>query len=102
MDFSQAMLDFSRRDLCGADGLCWETRPVGEVIFFPGSCRLLGVGTVYVTSLENSADVLFGVGVANFIFLRRVAFLFRVVTAYVMCGEISGSVSTLGSGAVCG
>ena len=100
MDFSQAVLYFSCRDLRGADGLCWETRPVGEGIFFTGSCRILGVGTVYVTSLENSADVLFGVGVANFIFRRRIAFLFRVAAAYVMCGAIFGGVSTLGSGAV--
>ena len=56
MEFSQAVLDFNRRDLRGADGVCWEMRPMGEGIFFTGSCRLLGVGTVYVTSLENSAD----------------------------------------------
>ena len=67
MKFSQAVLDFSRHDLRGADGLCWETRPMGEGVFFTGSCRILGVGTVYVMSLENSADVLFGVGVAKFI-----------------------------------
>ena len=102
MEFSKAVLDFSRRDLRGADGLCWETRTVGEVIFFTGSCGLLVVGTVYVISLENSADVLFGVGVANFIFRRRVAFLFRVTAAYVMCGAIFGGFSTLGSGAVFG
>ena len=75
---------------------------MGEGIFFPGLCRLLGVGNVYVTSLENSADFLFGVGVASFIFRRRVTFLFRVATAYVMCGESLGGVSTLGSGAGCG
>ena len=74
---------------------------MGEVIFFPGSCRLLGVGTVYVTSLENSADVFFGVGVASFIFFRCIAFLFRVAAAYVMSGEILGGVFTLGSGAGC-
>ena len=102
MDFSQAVLDFSCRDLRGADGLCWETGPVGEGIFFTGVCRILGVGTVYVISLENSADVLFGVGVANFIFRRRVACLFCVVTSYVMCGAIFGGVSTLGSGVVFG
>ena len=102
MEFSQEVLDFSCCDLHGADGLCWETRPVGEVIFFTGSCRLLGVGTVYVTSLENSADALFGVGVANFIFRRCFAFLFCVAAAYVMCGAIFGGVSTLGSGAVFG
>ena len=99
MDFSQAVLDFNRRDLCDADGVCWETRPVLEGIFFPGSCRLLVVGTVYVTSLENSADVLFVVGVARFVFLRRVVFLFLVAVAYVMCGEVLVGVSTLGSGA---
>ena len=93
---------FNRRDLRGADGVCWDTQPVGEGIFFPGSCRILGVGTVYVTSLENSADVLFGVGVASFIFRRRVAFLFHVVAAYVMCGEILGGFYTFGSGAGCG
>ena len=81
MEFSQVVLYFNHRDMHGADGVCWETRPVGESIFFPGSCRLLGVGTVYVTSLENSADVLFGVGVASFIFRRRVAFLFCVAAA---------------------
>ena len=102
MDFSQEVLDFSCCDLHGADGLCWETRPVGKVIFFTVSCRLLGVGTVYVTSLENSADVLFGVGVANFIFRRRIAFLFRVAAAYVMCGAILGGVFTLCFGAVFG
>ena len=62
----------------------------------------MGVGTVYVTSLENSADVLFGVGADSFIFRRRIVFLFRVAAAYVLCGEILGGVSTLGSGAGCG
>ena len=33
MEFSQAVMDFSRLDLRGADGLCWEMRPVGEVFF---------------------------------------------------------------------
>ena len=75
---------------------------MGEGIFFTGLCRLLGIGTVCVTSLENSADFLFGVGVANFIFRRHVAFLFRVAAAYVMCGAFFGGVSTLGSGAVFG
>ena len=75
---------------------------MGEGIFFPGLCRLLGVGNVYVTSLENSADFLFGVGVASFIFRRRVPCLFRVATEYVMCGAILGGVSTLGYGAVFG
>ena len=75
---------------------------MGEGIFFTGSCRNLGVGTVYVTSLENSADFLFGVGVANFIFRCRVAFLFCVAAAYVMCGAIFCGFSTLGYGAVFG
>ena len=57
---------------------------------------------MYVTILENSADVLFGVGVANFIFRRRVACLFHVAAAYVTCGAIFGGISTLGSGAVLG
>ena len=92
------MLDFKPRDLRGVDDFYWDTQPVGEGILFSGSCRLLGVGTVYVTSLENSADALFGVGVANFIFRRRVAFLFCVAAAYVMCGAIFGGFSTLGSG----
>ena len=65
-------------------------RPVGEEIFFPGSCWLLGIGNVYVTSLENSADVLFGFGLASFIFRRRVAFLFRVAAEYVIGGAIFG------------
>ena len=58
-----------------------EMRGLWERVFFLGLCRLLGVGTVYVTSLENSADVLFGVGVASFIFRRCVTFLFRVAAA---------------------
>ena len=74
---------------------------MGEGIFFLGLSRLLGVGTVYVTSLENFGDVLFGVGVASFIFCRRIAFLFRVAAAYVIYGEVFGGVSTLGSGAGC-
>ena len=57
---------------------------------------------MYVTSLENSADVLFRVGVSNFIFCRRVEFLFCVAAAYVICGAIFGGGSTLGSGAVFG
>ena len=79
---------------------------MGEGSFFTGSCRLLGVGTVYVTSLESSTDCvcgyfLFGFGVANFIFCRRVAFLFIVAAAYVIGGAIFGGFSTLGYGAVC-
>ena len=74
---------------------------MGEQIFFLGLSWLWGIGTAYVTSLENFADVLFGVGVASFIFRRRVAFLFCVAAAYVMCGEVLGEFSTLGSGAGC-
>ena len=48
---------------------------------------------MYVTSLERSrdfgcGDFLFGFGVANFLFCRRVAFLFRVAAAYVIGGAI--------------
>ena len=68
-------------------------------MFFLGLGQLWGVGTVYVTSLENFAAVLFGVGVVTFNFRRRVAFLFCVAAAYVMCGEGFGGVSTLGSAA---
>ena len=62
---------------------------MGEGSFFTRVCQLLGVGTMYVTSLESATDFscggfLFGVGVANFIFRRRVAFLFSVAAAYVM------------------
>ena len=83
MEFSQAVLDCKHRDLRGVDDFCWDTRSVGEGIFFIGFSQLFCVGTVYVTSLENFADVLFGVGVASFIFRRCVAFLFRVAAAYV-------------------
>ena len=102
MEFSQAVLDCKRCDLCGVDDFCWDTRSVGERISFLGLSRILGVGTVYVKSLENFADVLFGVGVVSFIFRRRVAFLFCVAAAYVICGEVFGGVSALGSGAGCG
>ena len=73
----------------------------GRAEIFLGLGRLLVVGNVYVTSLENFAAVLFGVEVVGFNFLRRVAFLFRVTPAYVMCGAGFGGVSTLGSGAGC-
>ena len=63
--------------------------------------RLLGVGIAYVTSFENFASFLFGVGAVSFIFFRRVAFLFLVAAAYVSFGEVFGGVSTLGSGAGC-
>ena len=62
---------------------------------------------MYVISLDSSmdcgcGDFLFDFGVANFIFCRRVAFLFCVAAAYVMSGTIFGGFSTLGSGAVLG
>ena len=62
---------------------------------------------MYVTSLERSRDFgcgyfLFGFGVANFFFHRRVAFLFRVAAAYMICGGSFGGLSTLGSGEVFG
>ena len=75
---------------------------MGEGIFFLGLGRLLGVGTAYVTIFENYASFLFGVGVVSFKFCRRIAFLFRVAAAYVICVEVFGGVSTLGSGAGCG
>ena len=75
---------------------------MGDGIFFLGLGRLLGVGIVYVTSFENFASFLFGLGAVSFIFRCRVAFLFRVVSAYVSCGEVFGGVSTLGYGAGCG
>ena len=67
----------------------------------------MGVGAVYVTSLDSSKNFgcgifLFGVGVANFIFRRRVAFLFCVAAAYVIGGAIFGGFSTIGPGAVFG
>ena len=74
----------------------------GRWNIFLGLGRLLGVGIVYVTSFENFASFLFGVGAVSFIFLRRVAFLFHVAEAYGRCGEVFDGVSTLGSGAGCG
>ena len=102
MEFSQAVLDCKRRHLHGVDDFCWDTWSVGEGIFFLGLSRLLGVGTVYVTSLENFADVLFGFGVASFVFRCRVAFLFCAAAAHMVCGKVFGGVSTLGSVAGCG
>ena len=80
---------------------------MGEGSFFTGLCQLLGVGTVYVNILESATDFgceafLFDVEVANFIFRRQVAFLFRVAAAYVMGGAIFGGFSTLSSVAVFG
>ena len=43
---------------------------------------------------------MFGFGVANFIFRRRVVFLSRVAATYVIRGAIFGGFSTLGSSAV--
>ena len=80
---------------------------MGEGSFFTGLCRLLGVGTVYLTTLESSTDCscgyfLFGFGVANFIFCRRVAFLLIMAAAYVIGGAIFGGLSPLSYGAVFG
>ena len=74
---------------------------MGDGIFFLGLGQLLGVGIAYVTSFENFAYFLFGSGVVSFKFRRRVAFLFCVAAVYVICGEVFGGVSTLGSGAGC-
>ena len=84
MDLSQAVLDFKPRDLRGVDEFCWDTPSLGERIFSLGLGQILGIGTMYVTSFENFAAVLFGVGVVGFNFCRRVAFIFRVASAYVM------------------
>ena len=75
---------------------------MGEGIFFLGVGRFLGVGTVYVISFENFGSFLFVVGIVSFKFRRCVAFLFRVAAAYMICCEVFGGVSTLGSGAGCG
>ena len=102
MEFFQAVLDCKRRDLRGVDDFCWDTPSLGEGVSFLGLGRILGVGTVYVTSFENFAAVLFGVGVVSFNFCCSVVFLFCVATAYVICGEVFGGFSTLGFGAGCG
>ena len=102
MEFSQAVLDCKRRDLCGGEYFCWDTPSLIEAIFFLGLGRLLGVSTVYVTSFEIVAAVLFGVEVVRFNFCRRVAFLFHVAAAYVIGGEVFGGVYTLRSGVECG
>ena len=75
---------------------------MGDGIFFLGLGRLLGVGISYVTSFENFASFLFDVGAVSFKFSRRAAFLFSVAAAYVICGEVFGGVSNLGSCAGCG
>ena len=49
-----------------------------------------------------AVEIFVGAGVANFIFRRQVAFLFRVAAAYVMGGAVFGGISTLSSGAVFG
>ena len=96
------VLEFKGRDLRGVGYFWWDTPSLGDGIFFLGLGRLLGVGIAYVTSFDNFASFLFGVGAVSFIFCRRVAFLFHVAAAYVSCGEVFGGVSTLGSGAGCG
>ena len=63
--------------------------------FFLGLGRILGVGIAYVTSFENFASFLFGVGAVSFISLLRVTFLFRVAAAYVICGEVFGEHSNV-------
>ena len=60
-----------------------------------------------MTSLERSrdfgcGDFLFGFGVANFLFRRCVAFLFRVAAVYVIGGAMFGVLFTLCSVAVFG
>ena len=75
---------------------------MGDGIFFLGLFRLLGVGIAYVTSFENFASFVFGVGAVSFIFCHRVAFVFRVAAAYMIYVECFGGVYTLGSGARCG
>ena len=74
----------------------------GRWDIFLGLGRLLGVGIAYVTSFDSFASFLLGVGAVSFIFCRCVAFLFRVLAAYVIFGEFFGGFSTLGSGAGCG
>ena len=59
MEFFQLVLDFNRHDLRCVDDFCRDTWSVGAGILFLGLSRLLGVGTKYVTSLENFADVFF-------------------------------------------
>ena len=71
----------------------------GRGDIFLGLGQLLGVGIAYVTSFENFASYLFGVGAVSFKFCCRVAFLFRVTAEYVICSEVFDGVSTLGSGA---
>ena len=95
-------LEFRRQDLRGVGDFWSDTPSLGYGICFLGLGRLLGVGIAYVTSFENFSSVLFSVGAVGFIFRRRVAFLFRVAAAYVICCEVFGGVSTLGSGAGCG
>ena len=94
-------LEFRRRDMHGVGDFWSDTPSLGDGICFLGLGRLLGVGIAYVTSVENFASFLFGVGAVNFIFRRRVASLFRVAAAYVSGDEGFGGVSTLGSGAGC-
>ena len=58
-------LEFRRQDLRGVGDFWWDTPSLGDGIFFLGLGRLLGVGIAYVTSFENLASVLFGVGATN-------------------------------------
>ena len=74
----------------------------GKGDIFLGLGQLLGVRIAYGTSFENFASFLYGVGAVSFKFSHRVAFLFRVAAACVICSEVFGGVSTLGSGAGCG
>ena len=67
---------------------------MGEGSFFTASCQLSGIGTMYVTSFDNS-EYFLGVEVANFVFRCRVAFLFHVAEAYMMGGAIFGGFTPL-------
>ena len=91
-------LEFRRRDMRGVGYFWWDTPSLGDGIFFLGLGRLLGVGIAYVTSFDNFASFLFGVGAVIFIICRRAVFLFRVAAAYVSCGEVFGGVFTLAFG----
>ena len=102
MEVSQAALEFKRQDLRGVGYFLWDTPSLGDGILFLGLVWILGVGIAYVTSFENFVSFLFGVGAVRFIFCRRVAFLFHLAAAYVICGEVLNGVSALGSGAGCG
>ena len=57
MDFSQAVLDFSRRDLRSADGLCWEARHEVEgtntIHLIHARNKPRGRKTTYLNSVAN-------------------------------------------------